>query len=94
MPFNEWKPNAPALKKHFSQTPRPAQKRIASVIEIKRLEKERKPPAPQLNLKMQGADAIAARAQASRQRETKIAEVKKQLATQRDQARKNFQRFR
>ena len=92
--MQDWKPNAPALKKHFDQTPKPAPKLLASVAEIKQLEKERKPPAPQLNLQMRGPDATAAAAQASRQRETRIAEVKKQLAQQRERAQKQFNRNR
>ena len=91
---SDWKPNAPQLKKHFDQAPKPAPKRIASVAEIKQLEKERKPPTPQLNLQMRGADATAATAQASRQRETRLAEVKKQLAQQRGSAQKQFNRNR
>ena len=64
------------------------------MVELKKLEKERKPPAPQLQLKMRGPDGRAAAAQASRERETKIAEIKQQLGKQRERAQKQFQRYR
>lgn len=89
----EWKPNAPALKKAFNDAPKPKQQQVASLIQIKKLEQQRRPPTPQLNLK-QGPEAIAARAQASRQREVKIAEMKQQLSQRQQQARKSFDRFR
>lgn len=91
---SDWKPNAPALKKHFDQAPKPTPKRIASVIELKRLEKERRPPALQLNPPMPGPTARAAAAQASREREGRMAEIKNQLSANRGQAQKQFQRYR
>jgi len=90
----DWKPNAPELKRVFNQSPKPAPSRPASVIELRKLISERKPPAPQLNLPMRGPVASAARSQADEQREIRIAQISQHLARQRSRARDGFKRAR
>ena len=91
----DWNPNAPNLKKAFTQAQKqePA-RRPASIVELTKLQKERKPPAPQLNMNMRGPIPSAARSQADESRETRISEIKQQLAQRRNQAREGFKRAR
>jgi hypothetical protein len=91
----DWKPNAPQLKRDFNQSPRPTSaSRPASLGELKKLESERKPPAPQLNLNMRGGTTVAARSQADQQREIRIAQINQRLSQQRSRARDGFKRAR
>lgn len=94
----DWKPNAPDVKKAFDQAQKPARpspaQRPASVIELHRLEAQRKKAAPHLTLEMRGPTGDMARRKIAQDNESEIARLRKAFAQQRGRARDGFNRAR
>lgn len=90
--MNEWKPNAPQLKRAFNRTPEPEPPRQAvSKAELEMLERYRGRRTPELRLSMGGGMGATAHANANETVEKRIQYIRERLATQRERARKGLQ---